>query len=198
MSPPFQMRPPPSGADFLGQLPEHARLGPFKGPKDTLAAMSRIALGPRGEQSLLVRQFCEWITREVWPKDYLGEILAIRNCFLQPSPSRPGAPMFRYMNDPRHIEWIKDPQRQVEEIAEHGSTTVDCDEIALTAAVMGLQLGREVEFVALGFQPKQLTHVGTRIREPKSNQWIWVDPVAGPREREAAQTAKEVLKWSLD
>ena len=27
---------------------------------------------------------------------------------------------------------------------------------------------------------------------------VWVDPVAGPRERQAAQTAREVLKWSLD
>lgn len=173
-------------------------MGPFQGPRDTLAAMERIALGARGEQSLIVRQFTEWVTHDVWPKDYLGEILAIRNCFLQPSPTRSGAPMFRYMNDPRHVEWIKDPQRQVEEIYDQGSTTVDCDEIALMGATMGLQLGREVEFVAVGFQPGQLTHVGTRIKEPKTGSWIWVDPVAGPREREAAATAREVLKWSLD
>lgn len=163
-----------------------------------MAAMERIALGPRGEQSPLVRQFCEWVTRDIWPKDYLGEILAIRNCFLQSSPTRPGTPLFKYSNDPRHTEWIKDPHRLVEEIHDHGATIADCDELALFAAVMGLQVGREVEFVALGFQPRQLTHVGTRIREPKSNTWIWVDPVAGPREREAAETAKEVLPWSLD
>ncbi len=46
--------------------------------------------------------------------------------------------------------------------------------------------------------PKQLTHVATRIKEPKSEKWIFVDPVAGPREREAARTAKEILTWSLD
>jgi hypothetical protein len=102
------------------------------------------------------------------------------------------------MNDPRHVEWIKDPQRQVEEIHDKGTTTVDCDEIALMAATMALQLGREAEFVALGFEPGALTHVGARVREPKSNSWIWVDPVAGPREREAAETAREVLFWSLD
>lgn len=330
---------------FLGTTPEQARVSPFRGPRDTLEAMARIALGPRGEQSLLVRQFTETVTREVWPKDYNGEILAIRNVFLQPSPTDPNRRLFRYMNDPRHVEWIKDPQRQVEEIQEHGSTTVDClpestlvltrdqviplqgvvpgteiwgldgwtrvkalaykdvltvsgarmsngsvvrstkkhpfmvelcekhdedwarpspcecesrrrvklpfsdlqpemvvtsprpqalrvkelfhdvaevacydletesgyvylpehdvtvhncDEIALMGAVMALQLGREVEFVALGFAPGQLTHVGFRVKEPKSNRWIWVDPVAGPREREAAATAKEMLRWSLD
>jgi hypothetical protein len=171
---------------------------PFRGPRDTLASMAKIALGPRGEQSMLVRQFTEAVTREVWPKDYNGEILAIRNVFLQPSPTHPNRKLFRYMNDPRHVEWIKDPQRQIEEIQEHGSTTVDCDEIALMGAVMALQLGREVEFVALGFAPRQLTHVGFRVKEPKSGRWIWVDPVAGPREREAAATAKEILRWSLD
>lgn len=173
-------------------------MGRFTGPRDTLAAMERIALGDRGERSFLVRQFTERVTQHVAPKDYLGEILAIRNVFLMPSPWVRHAPLFRYMNDPRHVEWIKDPQRQVEEIHEHGTTIVDCDEIALMGAVMALQLGREVEFVALGFAPRELTHVGFRVKEPKSGAWIWVDPVAGPREREAAATAKEVLPWSLD
>lgn len=160
--------------------------------------MERLALGPRGEQSFVVRQFTEWVTRDVYPKDYLGEILAVRNIFLQPSPVRPWAPMFRYMNDPRHVEWIKDPQRIVEEVRSQGSCTLDCDEIALLGATMCLQLGREVEFVGLGFQPRSLTHVGFRVREPKSNRWIWVDPVAGPREREAAATAVEVRPWPID
>lgn len=188
----------PQPAGFLGKLPDSARVMPFRGPRDTLASMAKIALGPRGEQSMLVRQFTEAVTREVWPKDYNGEILAIRNVFLQPSPTHPNRKLFRYMNDPRHVEWIKDPQRQIEEIQEHGSTTVDCDEIALMGAVMALQLGRETELVALGFAPGQLTHVGFRVKEPKSGRWIWVDPVAGPREREAAATAKEILRWSLD
>lgn len=186
------------GQSFLGKPPEQVRLSRFTGPEDTLAAMERIALGPRGEQSPLVRQFTEAVVRDVHPKDYLGEILAIRNCFLQPSPTRRGTPLFHYVNDNRHVEWIKDPMRLVEEILEHGTTLCDCDESSLMAAVMGLQVGREVEFVALGFKPRQLTHVGTRIREPKSNTWIWIDPVAGPREREAAETAQEVLRWSLD
>lgn len=172
-------------------------MGPFKGPKDTLRAMARIALGARGEQSHVVRQYTEGVMRDLWPKDYLGEIIAIRNSFLQQSPTRPGR-MWRYMNDPRHVEWIKDPQRMVEEVHQYGSTVVDCDELALMGATMALQLGREVEFVAVGFAPRALTHVGFRVKEPKSGRWIWVDPVAGPREREAAATAKEVLFWSLD
>lgn len=186
------------GSGFLGQMPAQSRMSPYTGPRDTLAAMERVALGPRGERSYLVRQFTEKVTQHVAPKDYLGEIIAVRNVFLMPSPWAPGTPLVRYMNDPRHVEWIKDPQRLVEEIHERGTTIADCDEIALMGATMALQLGREVEFVALGFSPGELTHVGFRVKEPKSNVWIWVDPVAGPREREAAATAKEMLPWSLD
>lgn len=183
---------------FLGDFPKSASFRDFSGPKDTLRSMERLALGARGEKSYKVRQFTEWVTRDVYPKDYLGEILAVRNVFVQPSPIRPGAQLTRYMNDPRHVEWIKDPERIVEEIQQHGSSTVDCDESTLLAAVMFLQLGREVEFVALGYNPRQLTHVGLRVKEPKSSQWIWVDPVAGPKERDSAKNAKEKLLWSLD
>ena len=125
-----------SAGGMLGNFPERVKFGPFKGPKDTLRSMERLTLGPRGEQSHVVRQFTEWATQDVFPKDYLGEIIAIRNVFLARMPvpgAKPDAkgrvptrPLFRYMNDPRHVEWIKDPQRQVEEIHQSGVTTVDC------------------------------------------------------------------------
>lgn len=160
--------------------------------------MASAALGDRGERSMLVRSFTQWVVRDVWPKDYLGEILAIRNVFVQASPYRPHVPLFRYTNDALHVEVVKDPARMVEEIIDQGTTAVDCDEIALMAATMALQVGREPEFVALGFEPGALSHVGVRVREPKSGQWIWVDGVAGPREAEAAQRAVETKHWSLD
>lgn len=182
---------------MLGKLPQ-AQLAPFRGARDTLRLMSELALGPRGEQSPVVRHFTSWVVADVQPKDYLGEMLAIRNCFVQLSPSRPGTPLFRYLNDPRHVEFIKDPQRIVEEIIQHGTSAIDCDESAELMATMLLQCGRKVEFVALGFEPDALTHVGVRAEEPKSGRMIWMDSVAGPREAEAARRAKEILVWSLD
>lgn len=86
----------------------------------------------------------------------------------------------------------------VEEITQFGTTAVDCDEQALMCATMAMQLGRRPQFVALGFQPNTLTHVATRVQEPKSGEWIWMDSVAGPRERHAAERAKHVLVWDLD
>jgi hypothetical protein len=160
--------------------------------------MSAMALGDRGERSPVVRQFTTWVLADVWPKDYLGEILAIRNVFVQPSPMRPGTPLFRYTNDPRHVEFIKDPLRQVEEILQHGTTAVDCDESAMMAATMALTIGREVEFVAMGFGGDALTHVAVRVKEPKSKKWILLDSVAGPRETEAAHRARKILVWNLD
>jgi len=160
--------------------------------------MARIALGLHGEQSVKVRQFTEWVTQGISPKDYLSEILAVRNVLVQPSPFRPGVPLFRYVNDPLHVEWIKTPERLIKEIEKSGTTALDCDESACLCSTMFLQLGREAEYVGLGFGGTQLTHVGVRVREPKSNQWIWIDTVAGPREREAAARAKQKVFWSLD
>jgi len=182
---------------FLG-TPPNATVRPFKGPEDTLDLMAKHALGPRGEQSMLVRAFTDEVVRNVWPKDYLGEILAIRNVFVQPSPWKKGVALFRYTNDPRHVEMVKDPERIVTEIQEHGTCLLDCDDSAMMAATMAMQVGREVELVALGFAPGQLSHVGVRVREPKSSRWIWLDGVAGPREAEAAGRAKELLMRSLN
>lgn len=188
---------PAAGPGFMGPMQTPVRYGPFSGARDTLRAMRELVLGPNGEKSLVVKTFTEWVLRDVEPKAYDSEIIAIRNVFLQDSPFRPGTPLIRYMNDPRHVEWIKSPERLVREIDQHGNAVADCDESSALAATMALQIGREVEFVALGFDG-QLTHVGLRVREPKSGRWIWMDSVAGPRERDAAERAKQKLFWSLD
>ena len=192
-------RRPPSGtsAGFLGTL-GRADLLPFRGPKDTLEKMAEFVLGDAGERSLLVRQFTEWVVRGVHPKDYLGQILAIRNAFAQPSPWRQNVPLFSYTNDPRHVELVKTPERMVREIQEHGTMLGDCDDYSVMSSTMCLQVGRNVDLVALGFAPNTLSHVGARAEEPKSGAWIWMDGVAGPREAEASAKAKELLVLSLD
>jgi hypothetical protein len=207
----------------MGKLPM-ASVGGFRGARDTLKLMADMALGDTGERSMLVRHFTLWVLRDVAPKDYLGEILAIRNVFVQPSPwvkcpyceklhdrlartcpakggqlpPSANAPLIRYINDPLHVEVVKGPQRLVEEILENGTTLCDCDEYVSLCATMCLQAGRVVELVALGFEPRHLTHVGCRVQEPKTQSWIWLDGVAGPREQQAARRAKEILVWSLD
>ena len=196
---------PPSAV--LARMAPPTTVRPFTGPFDTLQVMAKHALGARGEQSTLVRQFTENVVRDVQPKDYLGEILAVRNLFVQPPPpelhgfSGPGPTspaLFRYTNDPRHVEMVKDPERLVQEILLYGSCLLDCDDSSQMAGTMCLVLGREIQFVAMGFAPRELSHVAVRVKEPKSSQWIVLDGVAGPREKEAQDKAKELLYWSLD
>jgi len=160
--------------------------------------MSKNALGPDGEQSILVRRFTEWVTGQAWPKCYLSEILAIRNMAVQPSPTMPWVPILKYSNDNRHVEFCKTPSRIVKEIMQNGYSVVDCDDVSTLLAAMLLTIGREVELVAMGFSPRSLSHVAVRAKEPKSGQWILLDGVAGPREREAAGKAVELLIRSLD
>ena len=187
----------PASRDFLGTAPP-TTVEAFRGPSDTLERMAAAALGPRGEQSIIVRQFTEWVLGGVQPKDYLGEILAIRNALVQPSPFVEGVPLFHYVNDPRHVELVKDPERQVTEIKERGFTMVDCDDISTMAATMALIIGRNVDLVAMGFEPGSLSHVAVRVQEPKTLKWIMVDGVAGPREKEAMGRAVELMVRSLD
>lgn len=159
---------------ILGAYPQ-VSLGKFTGTDDTLRLMREHALGKEGEQNFRVRQWTEAIVRQVAPKDYLGEILAIR--------AWATSPVLRYTNDQRHTELVKTPFRIITEIEQQGSSLVDCDDIATVIACMGMQLGREASFCVVGFgAPGAYTHVFARIREPKSNKWIVCDPVAGPNE----------------
>ncbi len=147
---------------------------PFAGPRTTIEQMVRDLNGPRGERSVLVRAYTERVVRELQPKDYLSEILAVRNAVLTDT---------RYLNDPLTTEWVKDPERMVEEINAHGKALIDCDEYALLIAAMWRQLGREVDFVTVGFgMPGSYSHVFARVLEPKSRKYIVGDPVAGTTE----------------
>jgi len=160
--------------------------------------MADHALGDYGERSIIVRKFTEYVVGQVWSKDYIGEIGAVRNCLTAPSPTRPWVPMLKYAGDPIHTEWVKTPQRMVLEIMEQGYCMCDCDESACLSATMLLQLGRSVQLCAMGFAVGSLSHVAVRVKEPKSGKWILLDGVAGPREKEAAGRAKELMFWSLD
>jgi hypothetical protein len=162
----------------------------FTGAPDTLRAMIAAAQGPRGEKSMVVRNLVDEIVKNVYPKDYAGEIVVLRNW---------AAEHLRYTNDPLHVELIKDPQRLTEEFYERGVATADCDEIACWIATAGLQVGRVAQFIAAGFGERgTYSHVFTRIMEPRTNTWIICDPVAGTNEREMLKRIKSYQIWSLD
>lgn len=172
----------------LGDRPPQ-RLRPFNGAPDTVAEMVRAAIGPRGEQSVVVYTLKNSIIRELDPKDYLSEILAVRNF---------AAERIRYSNDALAVEQVQDPQRIAEQIIQYGKAVGDCDDIACFTAALTRQLGRETEYVTVGFGPPgHFTHVFVRVKEPKSGQWIVCDPVAGPNEAKMLARVTTYKIWSL-
>jgi len=160
------------------------RIRPFNGPDDTLKDMVELALGSRGEQSTMVRSMKDTIVRKVQPKDYLSEILAVRYFAHE---------KVRYSNDALGVEQVQDPQRICEQIVNHGNAVGDCDDIATFIGALCRQLGREVEYVVVGFgRPGLFSHVFARVKEPKSGKWIVCDPVAGTEE---AKMLSRVSTW---
>lgn len=163
---------------------------PFRGPETTVREMIRAIKGPRGEASVRVRSFTERVVRGLQPKDYLGEILAVRYAV---------AEFVRYTNDPVSIEWVKDPERLVEEIDATGRAVGDCDDEATLMATMLRQLGRTVELITVGFGfPGSFSHIFPRVKEPKSGLWIVTDPVAGTNEARMLDQVKTWKIWRID
>lgn len=154
--------------------------------------MRKAVLGPRGERSIRVRSFAEWCVRGLQDKDYLSEIIAIRNAV---------AAHVRYVNDPARVELVKDPERIVEEIEATGRAVGDCDDIATFIATLASQIGREAEFVTVGFnasQPGNYSHVFPRVKEPKSGVWIVCDTVAGTQEARMLARVTTFQIWRID
>lgn len=171
------------------QAPPHT-VRPFRGPEDTIREMARMVKGPRGEQSIVVYRATESVVRGLQPKDYLSEILAIRYWV---------AEKVRYKNDPLAMETVSDPERLITEIVSYGKAIGDCDDVASLIATMARQVGREAQFVTVGFgRPGKYSHVFARVREPKSGRWIVCDPVAGLNEEQMLNRVATWRAWRID
>jgi hypothetical protein len=163
---------------------------PYQGPEDTVATMMQMVVGERGEQSMLVRYLKDHIVRELQPKDYLSEILAVRNF---------AAERIRYSNDAVAVEQVQDPERISDQIVKYGRAVGDCDDIATWIAATCRQLGRDVEIVVVGFgRANNYSHVFVRVLEPKSGQWVICDPVAGTDEASMLRRVTTYKMWRVD
>ena len=78
-------------------------------------------------------------------------------------------------------------------------TVSNCDDIAALSAAMLRQLGRNAQFVTVGFgKPGHYSHVFTRVQEPKSQKWFVCDPVAGTDEGTMLRRVKTYRFWTID
>lgn len=164
----------------------------YRGVDHSIKAMMDAVLSDRGGWSPEVRLCAESICRQVAPKDYLSEILAIRYWVLSKVP---------YINDPVHVEWIRDPQTMLEEIKKHGKVRADCDEITGLTTALLLNVGRRCQFITAGFLPAPAphSHVFARTEIPgMKDKWVVYDPVAGSRENTMLQKIKSYRTIEVD
>lgn len=179
---------------------------PFRGAPHTVDKIKQLALQVQRDYDL--RLLAEDIIGRLSPKDFLSEILAIY-CWV--------VNHVRYANDPRTVELVRSARevlpriratvRGLRQIHEHPSTrwrpSLDCDDITTLLASLFLSIGREVRIVTVAFRDafyagqRQYQHVYLQVREPRTLQWIVLDPVAAESTAEMLRRVKAVKFWSV-
>jgi len=136
--------------------------------------MARSALDSQARYE--VRAYAEEICEGLHPKDYLGEYLAIYYDICART---------RYMRDPRTVELVRAPYRVIAEIRAGKTPSLDCDDMATTILALVLAVGGQARITTVAFSnafyqgQRQYSHVFAQAREPRTGQWITLDPVAG-------------------
>ena len=174
---------------------------PFRGAPHTVEHIKRAALESQTQYPL--RLLAEDIVGKLGSKDYLSEILAIYYWVCANT---------RYANDPRTVELVRSPrevlsrlQRAVSQLrsGSRWKPSLDCDDLTALLAALFLSLGREVRIVTVAFRhafyngQRQYQHVYVQVREPRTMQWIILDPVAAEATGEMTRRIKAVKIWPI-
>jgi hypothetical protein len=165
---------------------------PFRGAPHTVHHIKRVALEAQAYYPL--RLLAEDIVAAIGSKDALSEILAIYYWVLAHT---------RYANDPKTIELVRSPRLIVDRLRAGAKPSVDCDDLTALLCAMFLAMGREVRIVTVAFKnafyngQRQYQHVYLQVREPRSGQWIVLDPVAAESAGEMLRRVKAVKIWPV-
>lgn len=82
-----------------------------------------------------------------------------------------------FLRDPRGAELLHDPALMVCSILTHGNIHVDCDDVAMLAAALGMAVGLRARFTVVGFNSpaSPFRHVWTDLSDPRAERWIEMD-----------------------
>lgn len=175
---------------------------PFRGAAHTVAMIKRFALEAQANYRL--RLLVEQVVGRLTPKDFLSEILAVYWWVVA---------NVRYCNDPRTVELVRAPREviaRLDLVINRGldpqarwRPSLDCDDMTTLLAAMLLALGREVQIVTVAFRDaffrgeRQFQHVFLRVREPRTNQWIVLDPVAAEQSATMLRRTVAAKIWPI-
>jgi hypothetical protein len=136
----------------------------------------------------------EEVTRHLPSKDTLSEALAYYNLVLDRT---------RYMRDPRNIEYVRAPWVVVEQMMAGHTPGLDCDDMTALICALAAISGAECRAVTVAFKNmffkgnRQYSHVFAQVREPRSGQWITLDPVAGDKTKEMIGRVVAAKFWPV-
>jgi hypothetical protein len=164
----------------------------YRGAPQTVAVMRRAVLESQGHFG--VRKVAEAACQALASKDYTSEYLALYNLVLA---------RCRYMRDPRTVELVKAPYLVCDELLGGGRPSLDCDDMSSLLGALILAVGGTVRFVTVAFAlqvyqgQQQYSHVFAQAQEPRTGQWIVLDPVAAEKTPEMMKRIKAAAVWPV-
>lgn len=137
------------------------------GVYDTLGRMRQLV---RQQVALpIVRLTAAGIVRGT-ERDWLAQARALRQYVFNTT---------EFLRDPRGTELLQAPDYLLATIRTQGIVPVDCDDVAMLAAALGMSIGLRARFVTIG--QRQLEHVFAELGAPDKRGWLNVD-LTRPRE----------------
>lgn len=130
------------------------------GDAGTAITVAHIAALIRDAVSLtVVRQAAGPIVRGCAPGDWPAQMLAIRAWLTQ---------VTAFVRDPIDVELVQAPDYQLQQIAEHGVSYGDCDDVAVLGGAIGGALGFQVSLITVAFldNAAPLSHIWASISPP--------------------------------
>lgn len=106
------------------------------------------------------------------------------------------ATFVRFEHDPPGLEYVRHPERMLEEIRVTGETAGDCDDIAVLGAALGLAAGLPPRFVTVATRAGgPYVHVFTELGE--GGRWIELDTSRELQGIPAGWTPPRRAVWTL-
>jgi hypothetical protein len=164
----------------------------YRGAPQTVSVMRDAALA--SQEHIAVRRVAEEICQGLASKDYASEYLAIYYFILA---------RCRYMRDPRTVELVKAPYILATDILAGKTPSIDCDDMAALIAALILAVGGKCDMVTVAFKnqffrgERQYSHVFCRAQEPRTGEYVVLDPVSAEKTNDMISRIKAAKVWAV-